>query len=106
MIAWNRGILSGMRNAGSTDIDALARTVHREQTLIDAGIAWLRRTGSDEDIDIWPTEVLMSLGKKGHQPLRFDDPAFLQCANIRRKHLAIHHYPQGEGRRAFRYLPN
>lgn len=91
-----------MKDRRQTDVGSQEKTPEQERQLIAMGLEYLSRTGA-EDLDIWSPETLMALGRKSLEPMRFDDPEFLRCANIRRRHLAIHHYPQGEERRTFRY---
>ena len=90
-----------------SDIRKLKTAVQDERRLMRAGLAYLHATSSrsPEEIDAYPPQMFMLVGRRSADPGRFADREFLRRAATRRKHIAVHHYPMGEDRAGCRYPP-
>lgn len=88
-----------------TGLERIKAWVDDEKSLIEAGLAHLRFLRPGRDYAHLPPEMLIEVARRKDDPTRFAHPNFLRWAAVFHKHLAIHHYPEGEDRIGFRYPP-
>lgn len=88
-----------------TGLNRIKAQIEQEKSLIEQGLARLRETSIRDDIDDTPPEILIKLAKAPGADTLCGTRQFLQWAAVHHKHLAIHHYPEGEDRIGFRYPP-